>query len=350
MAARKEISERDKPQVVTLKALAEHVGLTPGTVSAVLNNSRASASVPERTKKRILAAAQELKYRPNFLARSLRVKRTYTIGVIAQEIGDVYGAMVISGVEQYLRERNYFFLTVIHRHDPRLLQTYSQLLVSRGVEGIITVDTSIAYHPSLPTVAIAGHKRMDRVTNIVLDHRHAALMALQHLVDLGHQRFAFMKGPPSSSDTNARWEAICEVAGEIGIEMTLQFAPQTEIGASPEPGYEATKELLAESRCFTALFAYNDLCAIGAIRALDEARLRVPEDVSVVGFDDIPGASYSRPSLTTVRQPMQQMGQLAARTLLDQIEKRTSYVPEIAVEPKLIVRQSTWKAPSKLER
>ena len=350
MAPRKESSERDKPQVVTLKALAEHVGLTPGTVSAVLNNSRASASVPERTKKRILAAAQELKYRPNFLARSLRVKRTYTIGVIAQEIGDVYGAMVISGVEQYLRERNYFFLTVIHRHDPRLLQTYSQLLVSRGVEGIITVDTSIAYHPSLPTVAIAGHKRMDRVTNIVLDHRHAALMALQHLVDLGHQRFAFMKGPPSSSDTNARWEAICEVAGEMGIEMTLQFAPLTEIGASPEPGYEATKELLAESRCFTALFAYNDLCAIGAIRALDEAGLRVPEDVSVVGFDDIPGASYSRPSLTTVRQPMQEMGQLAARTLLDQIEKRTSYVPEIAVEPKLIVRQSTWKAPSKLER
>jgi DNA-binding LacI/PurR family transcriptional regulator len=350
MAARKESLERDKTQVVTLKALAEYVGLTPGTVSAVLNNSRASASVPERTKRRILAAAQELKYRPNFLARSLRVKRTYTIGVIAQEIGDVYGAMVISGVEQYLREQNYFFLTVIHRHDPRLLQTYSQLLVSRGVEGIITVDTSIAHHPSLPTVAIAGHKRMDRVTNIVLDHRHAALMALRHLVDLGHHRFAFMKGPPSSSDTDARWAAICEVADEMGIGMTLQFAARTDIGATPEPGYEATKELLAKSGCFTALFAYNDLCAIGAIRALDEAGLRVPEDVSVVGFDDIPGASYSRPSLTTVRQPMQEMGQLAARTLLDQIEKRTSYVPEIAVEPKLIVRQSTWKAPSKFER
>jgi DNA-binding LacI/PurR family transcriptional regulator len=350
MAGRKENSEHEKPQVVTLKALAAYVGLTPGTVSAVLNNSRASASVPERTKKRILAAAQELKYRPNFLARSLRVKRTYTIGVIAQEIGDVYGAMVISGVEQYLRERNYFFLTVIQRHDPRLLQSYSQLLVSRGVEGIITIDTSIANHPSLPTVAIAGHKRMDRVTNIILDHRHAVLMALRHLVDLGHRRFAFMKGPPSSADTEARWQAICEVAGELGIEMGIQFAPQTEIGATPEPGYEATRELLAKSRCFTALFAYNDLCAIGAIRALDEAGLRVPEDVSVVGFDDIPGASYSRPSLTTVRQPMQEMGQLAARTLLDQIEKRASYVDEIAVEPELIVRQSTSKAPAKMER
>jgi DNA-binding LacI/PurR family transcriptional regulator len=350
MAGRKENSEHEKPQVVTLKALAAYVGLTPGTVSAVLNNSRASASVPERTKKRILAAAQELKYRPNFLARSLRVKRTYTIGVIAQEIGDVYGAMVISGVEQYLRERNYFFLTVIQRHDPRLLQSYSQLLVSRGVEGIITVDTSIAHQPSLPTVAIAGHKRMERVTNIILDHRHAVLLALRHLFDLGHRRFAFMKGPPASADTEARWQAICEVSGELGIEMGLQFAPQTEIGATPEPGYEATKEFLATSPCFTALFAYNDLCAIGAIRALDEAGLRVPEDVSVVGFDDIPGASYSRPSLTTVRQPMQEMGQLAARTLLDQIEKRASYVDEIAVEPELIVRQSTSKAPAKIER
>jgi DNA-binding LacI/PurR family transcriptional regulator len=347
MAARKQSSERDKPQVVTLKALAAHVGLTPGTVSAVLNNSRASASVPERTKKRILDAAQELKYRPNFLARSLRVKRTYTIGVIAQEIGDVYGAMVISGVEQYLRERNYFFLTVIHRHDPRLLQTYSQLLVSRGVEGIITVDTSLEHHLALPTVAIAGHKRMDRVTNIILDHRHAVLLALRHLVDLGHKRFAFMKGPPSSADTEARWQAICEVSGELGIEMGLQLAPKTEIGATPEPGYQATKELLATSRCFTALFAYNDLCAIGAIRALDEAGLRVPEDVSVVGFDDIPGASYSVPSLTTVRQPMQEMGQLAARTLLDQLENRASYVEEIAVEPELIVRQSTAKAPDR---
>ena len=350
MAARKQSSERDKPQVVTLKALAAHVGLTPGTVSAVLNNSRASASVPDRTKKRILAAAHELKYRPNFLARSLRVKRTYTIGVIAQEIGDVYGAMVISGVEQYLRERNYFFLTVIHRHDPRLLQTYSQLLVSRGVEGIITVDTTLEHHPALPTVAIAGHKRMDGVTNIILDHRHAALLALRHLVDLGHRRFAFMKGPPSSADTEARWQAICEVSGELGIEMELQFAPKMEIGATPEPGYQATKELLAKSRCFTALFAYNDLSAIGAIRALDEAGLRVPEDVSVVGFDDIAGASYSVPSLTTVRQPMQEMGQLAARTLLDQLERRASYVGEIAVEPELIVRQSTSKAPSRIDR
>ena len=178
MKRQKETLKPEVPRVVTLKAVAKRVGLTAGTVSAVLNNSNASASVPERTRKRILEAARELRYKPNFLARSLRVKRTYTIGVIAQEIGDIYGAMVISGVERYLRQQNYFFLTMIHRHNPQLLQSYSHMLESRGAEGIIAVATSISEKPSLPTVAIAGHQRMDGVTNIILDHHHAGRMAL----------------------------------------------------------------------------------------------------------------------------------------------------------------------------
>jgi LacI family transcriptional regulator len=275
------------------------------------------------------------------MARSLRVKRTYTIGVIAQEIGDIYGAMVISGVEQYLRQQNYFFLTVIHRHDPQLLQSYSQLLVSRGAEGIIAVATSITDTPSLPTVAIAGHQRVDGVTNITLDHRRAARMALQHLAELGHRELALMKGPPESADTDARWQAICEAADALKNSARTEFAVEARTDASPQPGYEATKELLKKSRKFTALFAFNDLAAIGAIRAIDEAGLRVPDDISVIGFDDIPNAAYTRPSLTTVRQPVVKMGEIAARTLLEQIEKRSKYVPEIAVEPELVVREST---------
>lgn len=332
------------PQVVTLKAVAKRVGLTAGTVSAVLNNSSASASVPERTRKRILEAARELRYKPNFLARSLRVKRTYTIGVIAQEIGDIYGAMVISGVERYLRQQNYFFLTMIHRHNPQLLQSYSQLLESRGAEGIIAVATSIAEKPSLPTVAIAGHKLVDGVTNIILDHRHAGQMALEHLAELGHREFALMKGPPTSADTEARWAGICEAADALQNGVRTEFVVEAQTGASPQPGYEATRELLRTSRGFTALFAFNDLAAIGAIRAIDEAGLRVPDDISVIGFDDIPNAAYARPSLTTVRQPLLEMGEIAARTLLEQIEKRSEYVPEIAVEPELVVRESTAKA------
>src|SRR5216684_4547178 len=164
---------------VTLKTIAAHLGLTPGTVSAALNNSAAARSIPQHTKNRIIAAAKALNYRPNFFARTLRLRRTYTIGVIAEEIGDAYGAVVISGIEEYLRKNDYFFLTVIHRHDPKLFQTYSQMLLTRGVEGFITTDTSLTENLTLPAVAIAGHKRVEGVTNIVLDHKHAARLALE---------------------------------------------------------------------------------------------------------------------------------------------------------------------------
>src|SRR5277367_3933215 len=169
-----------KPAVITLKAVAQHVGLTPGTVSAVLNVSPSARSIPQETKNRIHAAAKELNYRPNFFARTLRNKRTYTIGVIAEEIGDSYGSGIISGIEQVLRNRDYFFLTVAHRHNPELLNRYSQILSERGVEGIITVDTTVQEAPALPTIAVAGHKKLKGVTNITLDHDRAAVLALKH--------------------------------------------------------------------------------------------------------------------------------------------------------------------------
>lgn len=333
---------------VTLKAVAEKVGLTPGTVSAVLNNSPACRSVPERTKNRISEAARELNYRPNFLARALRVKRTFTIGVMAAEIGDSYGSVVISGIEQFLRQKNYFYLTVAHRHDRHLLETYSQLLVERGIEGFITVDTSISEPLPLPAVAVAGHRAVEGVTNIVLDQRRAAHLAIEHLVKFGHTDIAFMRGPAASSDADDRWDSICVAAREFGAavrpDLTLQLEGQ---GASnPASSYPFVQEFLARKRRFTALFAYNDNSAIGAIHVMQLAGLHVPRDVSVVGFDDIQAAAYTIPSLTTVRQPLQKMGEIAASTLLDRIETRRNYVPEIAVVPELVVRKSTRSAPA----
>src|SRR5580700_3243119 len=214
------------PAVITLKAVAHHLGLTPGTVSAVLNDSPSARSIPQETKNRIHAAAKELNYRPNFFARTLRNKRTYTIGVIAEEIGDSYSSPIISGIEQYLRKRNYFFLTVVHRHDAVLLNRYSQLLSERGVEGIITVDTTVQEAPALPTVAVAGHKKLKGVTNITLDHVRAAVLALNHLKDMSHTRVAFMRGNPLSSDSQDRWAAIGRVAAQIDLtidpELTMQ--------------------------------------------------------------------------------------------------------------------------------
>jgi DNA-binding LacI/PurR family transcriptional regulator len=345
MTPSKKKGDGNKNRHVTLKMVAERVGLAKGTCSAVLNKTAASRSVPLHTQERVLAAARELNYHPSFYARNLRVKRTYMVGVVAEEIGDVYGSLVISGIERYLRQKNFFFLTVAHRHDPKLLDTYSHILLDRGVEGFITVDTSINRHMPLPTVAVAGHRRMEGVTNIVLDHRRAAWLALNHLVELGHQEIAFMKGSQFSSDCEDRWQAIREVAGELGIAMPAELIVQLE-GDDPTPqlGYPFAQELLARKRPFTALFAYNDISAIGSIRAFQTAGLRVPEDISVVGFDDIQFAGHTNPSLTTVRQPLQKMGEIAARTLLSRIEERGDWVPEIAIEPEFVVRDSTAKA------
>jgi DNA-binding LacI/PurR family transcriptional regulator len=332
--------------VVTLKAVAEHVGLAPGTVSAVLNDSPSARSIPRETKNRIQAAAKELNYKPNFFARTLRNKRTYTIGVIAEEIGDSYGSMVISGIEAHLRKMDYFFLTVAHRHDQNLLSQYSELLLQRGVEGFITVDTTVLEAPSLPTVAVAGHQTVKGVTNVVLDHVQAATLALSHLASLGHRRIAFMRGNPLSSDSTDRWKAICQVAQKIGVTIDPELTVQIDMDdPTPQLGYPFAKHLLARKKPFTALFAYNDISAIGAIRALQERGLRVPEDVSVMGFDDIPGAAFNTPTLTTVRQPLARMGQVAAQTLLERIAGRDDYPPEIAIEPELVVRESTAKAP-----
>jgi DNA-binding LacI/PurR family transcriptional regulator len=341
-----EKARNNESRHVTLKTVAERVGLTKGICSAVLNQSAASRSVPPHTQERILQAARELKYRPSFYARNLGVKRTYTIGVVTQEIGDFYGSPIINGIERYLRQKNYFYLTVAHRDDPKLLETYSHLLLDRGVEGLITVDTLVDRPLPLPAVAIPGHRRVEGVTNILLDHRTAAWLAMNHLIKLGHREIAFMKGPVESPDAAYRWKAIREVVEELGIPMRPELIVQLEgRDATPHLGYPFAAQLLSRGRPFTALFAYNDVAAIGAILAFQEAGLRVPEDVSVVGFDDITFAVHNNPRLTTVRQPLQRMGEIAARTLLNRIEHAEDYVPEIAIEPELVVRKSTAIAP-----
>jgi DNA-binding LacI/PurR family transcriptional regulator len=218
--------------------------------------------------------------------------------------------------------------------------------LERGVEGFITVDTSVGEPPALPTIAVAGHRQVKGVTNLILDHRSAARMTLSHLNRLGHREIAFMKGPTSSSDSEERWKAIVRVSDELGIrinpELVIRLRGDT---VTPDLGYVFAKRFLTRNHGpFTALFAYNDTSAIGAIRAIHEVGLQVPDDISVVGFDDIESAAYNHPALTTVRQPLQKMGEIAAQTLLDQIENGEPYVAEITIEPEFIVRNSTAPA------
>jgi LacI family transcriptional regulator len=329
----------------TLKELAKHLGLTKGTVSAVLNDSPYAKAIPQHTKDRIFAAAQELNYHPNYFARTLRKKRTYTVGVICAEIGDAYGSVVISGIESALSERKYIFVTVVHHHDAQLVRQYSDILKVRGAEGFITIDTTLTASPLVPTVAISGHREIEGVTNMTLDHIKAAQMVLGYLADLGHREIAVIKGQPLSVDSEARWEGIQDAAKSRGIELPEVLVTQLSgDDPSPQMGYETTKELLSRQVPFTALFAYNDISAVGAIRAIKETGKRVPEDISVVGFDDIREAAFHLPSLTTVRQPLHKIGALAARTLIDRIEGN-GHQSEILVDPELVIRESTGPAP-----
>jgi LacI family transcriptional regulator len=341
MSADKKTTESNG-NVVTLKSVAAHVGLSAGTVSAVLNDAPSAKHIPKPTRERIIAAARKLDYRPNFFARSLRQRRTFTLGVIAYEIGDGYSSSIIAGIENSARQRDYFFVTGVHRHDRELFERYSRLLLQRGAEGIITVDFNLAHSLSVPAVSIPGHIDNEGVTNIVLDHRHAAELALKHLVGLGHKKIAILKGHPESADSHHRWNAVQEVAREMGLQLDPELIMQIEsTDSSPSLGYPLGKRLVESKRPFTALFAYNDISAIGAIRAFQEAGLQVPRDVSVVGFDDIPGAAYHYPSLTTVRQPLRRMGEIAVETLVARIDGEKDWQREIAVQPEIVVREST---------
>jgi LacI family transcriptional regulator len=332
---------------ISLKQLAEHLGLSPTTLSLVLNDSPLANTIPRETKDRILAAAREFNYRPNFIARSLRSARTFTLGVLTPEISGGYASEVLSGIEAHLLKEGYFYFVASHHHRQELLKRYAQLFLERRVEGLIAVDTPHFARPAAPVVCVSGHENAPGGAHITLDHERAAVLGLSHLIELGHRRIAAIKGQEFSSDTNVRWTAICEVANRMEAPIASELISQLEGDSpSPETGYLATKRLLERSVSFTALFAFNDISAIGSIRALREAGLRVPEDVSVIGFDDIPAAAYNYPALTTIKQPLSEMGRLAAEHLLKRIsDGAESDLPEeIMVEPELIIRQSTARA------
>jgi len=335
----------------SLRALAEFLKLSPATVSVVMNNSPAAKAIPAHTKERIHSAARKLNYRPNFFARSLSLKRGFMVGVLVPEVSEGYAAAIMGGIEDHLLREGYFYFVASHRNRTDLIQEYPRLLADRAVEGVILINTPVVQTPPVPVVTISGHQRVRGVTNIAVDNKKATFAALEHLVKLGHRQIAFFKGHPGSADTEHRWKGILQAASSLGLEVRPELSVQLQQAATspgpslPDEGYVYAQKLLATGRRFTALFAFNDVSAIGAMRAFHDAGLRVPEDISVVGFDDIHVASYMTPQLTTLRQPLTKMGELAAQQLLRRISDHNSDGPQsIAVPAELIVRESTSAA------
>jgi LacI family transcriptional regulator len=344
---------------VNLRILAEHLGLSQTTVSLVLNDSPSAKSIPQETRDRVMEAAQRLNYRPNYFARSLRQSRSMSVGVLAPDLSEGYFTRVMSGVVEELTAAHYFYFTACHDWKREMIEQYPRMLVERAVDGFLLLNTPAdSIEVPVPVVAISAHSAAANVTNIVLDHHLAVQQALTHLYELGHRRIAFMRGPRAIPDSEFRWIAIQQVAKEIGIKIDPAHVIRIDSAGwsmktgyhpmAPEIGYKPMAALLEKKRDFTAIFCFNDIAAIGAIRALKDAGLSTPGDVSVVGFDDIQSAAYSTPSLTTVRQPLLEMGKRGAQVLLERIANREKEFPsEIVMAPELIIRESTGPAPEK---
>lgn len=344
------------PGHVNLRMLAEHLGLSQTTVSLVLNHSPSAKSIPQETRNRVIEAANRLNYRPNYFARSLRQSRSMSVGVLAPDLSEGYFTRVMSGVVEELTAAHYFYFTACHDWNKELIEKYPRMLVERAVDGFLLLNTAAEQlNVPVPVVAISAHVDSENVTNIVLDHELAVRQALVHLHGLGHRRIAFMRGPQAIPDSEFRWGACQSVAREldlkidpesvIGIDAAVWSMKAGQHPMAPEIGYKPMRALLEKSRNFTAVFCFNDISAIGAIRALKDVGLRVPEDVSVVGFDDILSAAYATPSLTTVRQPLEEMGRRGAKVLLERISDRDKKpTSAIVMSPELVVRESTGPA------
>jgi len=325
--------------MVTIRDVARESGFSSTTVSIVLNNAPLARYIPAITKKRIERAAKKLGYRPNLFARSLRSKRSHTVGVMVFDMTDPFCTLVVHN------ERSRF-------------ERYLEMLLDRRVEGLIVVanwlflDINLLADlekSSVPAVIIGRELDTDQISSLIVDNELGAHMAIEHLYALGHRKIAFIRGPKALVDTSPRWKGIRNFSKTSGLElderMIMDLPESRDPISSFDAGYKLTEELIKRRRPFTAIVAFDDMTAFGTIRALAKAGIRVPDQCSVIGFDDVATCGIYTPSLTTVRQPLETMGAQAVSILVDGInavlEKRESSALHRKMAPELVVREST---------
>src|ERR1039457_3675273 len=354
--------KKSQPAVVTIRDVAERSAFSSATVSIVLSNPPLARYIPDITKEKIHRSAQHLGYRPNLFARSLRGRRSHTVGVMGFDMTDPYCTLVLRGIENTLYQSSYLpILTDVHNERSRF-ERYLEMLLDRRIEGLVVlanwlfVDINVLADlekNNIPTAIVGRELKTDNISSVIVDNHLGARAALEHLYSLGHRKIAFIRGPRQLSDTEPRWRGVRTLAREHNLELDSRLIVDLPESGDPfssfEQGYKLTEELLHRRRPFTALMAFDDMTAFGAIRALGKAGISVPGQCSVIGFDDVsPSAIYS-PALTTVRQPMEVMGTAAATIVLEAIneglekalEKKPVRTIHRRIVPELIVREST---------
>src|SRR5579863_6367633 len=294
---------------ITLRKLAEHLGLSRTTISTILNDVPEATRFPEETRRRVVESAKKLGYRPNYFARSLGRKHSYLIGIIAPDFGNGYEGALLSGFERRLLNTGYTSFVSNHFWSTSLLQRHVETLCDRGAEGLLLIDSTPSESPGIPAVTICTNRSPIWITRVSIDNAFGIWEAINHLAGLGHREIAFIKGPEGNGDTEDRWNAVLASCKKLGVGVDPRLTVQLErLERHAEEGRIAAQKLLRPGKRFTALVAYNDISALSAMTALREAGHKVPEDISVMGFDDIELASIAYPALSTVRQPLQEMG------------------------------------------
>lgn len=340
---------------VTIRDVARECALSATTVSMVLNQAPLASYIPESTKKRIFEVAEGLGYQPNPFAQALRSHRSHTIGVMVPDIADPYCAQILRGIENSFSRSSYLPFLVDIQNNRLRFKKYLNVLLARRVEGLIILANSLSFETELlsvlesrkiPSVILGREPETAALSWVATDHNAGTQQALEHLYRLGHRKIAFIRGPRLIVDSEHQWSGICSFATSAGLELDPRLVVTlTDPFSSYEGGFERTKELLALKLSFTALVAFDDMTAFGAIRALISSGLRVPLDCSVIGFDDIPAAAFYNPALTSVREHMETLASMGAEILMEAIRaprKNTTASPvHRKVKPELIVREST---------
>jgi LacI family transcriptional regulator len=342
----------------TLRDVAQQSGFSAATVSIVLNRAPLARYIPEQTRTRIEQVARKLGYQPNLLARSLRSKRNRVLGVLVFDLSDPFCTPILKGIENTIYQASYLSILTDAQSEWSRFERHLEILLGQRVEGLIVVANWILADINLladvekhdiPTVIIGRELQRPTIHSVLVDNEAGGYLALQHLHSLGHRQIAFIRGPKLLPDSGKRWKGVRSYARSVGLDIDARLVVDLPDLRTPNSGFEAgvkaTEELLRRRRPFTAIMAFDDMTAMGTMRTLALAGIRVPEKCSVIGFDDVAPASLTVPALTTVRQPMEAMGDVAAGMIIDWLragpELSESAVESRKMSPELVVREST---------
>jgi len=334
----------------TIRDVAARAGVSHQTVSRVINDS---PRVTEATRERVANAIRELAYVPSPMARGLTTNQTRSIGVVADDVSDHFFARVVAGAEEEARRRDYYLMIGSVEPDEEEAG-YLRLMLERRVEGLILArpsvpleeaDLAAARTAGVPLVAV-GSSELPGIPAVDVDNRRGGYDATRVLLEHGHRQIATIVGPAGWPSAAARFDGYRDALREAGVAEAPELVEHA-ADWGLESGQAAAAALLGRGASFTAVFAHSDLTALGAIRELRSAGLRVPDDVSVVGYDDLPVAAYVEPALTTMHQPMGEVGALAAGIVLDQIAGGEAPEPRTHLLAAVLVTRESVAAPAR---